>query len=137
MGIVLSERMPRQTVFDWPHLLRIRIKTVAGLPVTYFDLRPSLTPVGKKRGDMAFLTHVIQKCDRDAEDASKIERVRYHMTLLRYSSELRYVNRYIGTPEVDKYMLQWGYLLDHNPSFDELIHGTDGATAWYALENLQ
>lgn len=34
-------------------------------------------------------------------------------------------------------MLRWGYLLDHDPSFDGLIHGTTGVVAWGALEALE
>lgn len=136
-GVLLRENMPHKTLLDGPHLLRIQLKTLLGLPIDYFDLRASLTPIGKKRADLAFLTHVIQKCDRDAENASWIERIRYWRVYLRYLPELWYVNRHIGTPAVDTYMLQWGYLLEHNPSFDELVHGTNGAVAWQALENLQ
>lgn len=34
------------------------------------------------------------------------------------------------------YMLRWGYLLDHDPSFDELVHGTSPEVASYALDML-
>ncbi len=130
----LREHTPRATLLDWPNLVRLRLKTTARLPITYFDLRASLTPAGKKRADMAFLTHVIQKCDRDVENTP---RMRYCMTRLRYFPELWYIHRHMGTKQVNNYMLRWGYLLAHDPSFDELIHGTTGAAAWYALENLQ
>lgn len=129
--------MPKQTITDIPQLLRIHVKNALGLQINYFDLRPSLTPDGKKRADMAFLTHVIRKCDRDAENTSWSERMRYHRTRLLYLPELSHVNRNVGKPEADNYILRWGYLLDHNPSFDELIHGTDGGSAWYALESLE
>lgn len=134
LGLKLRERMPHETVFDAPHLLRIRLKSFINLPITYFDLRASMTPVGKKRADMAFLTHVIQKCDRDAENTP---RIRFYMIRLCYFPELGYINRHIGTKQADNYMLRWGYLLDHDPSFDELIHGVDSMVAWYALENLE
>lgn len=137
MGLNLNEHMPSQTMFDWPHLTYLRIKSLLGLPINYFDLRSSLTPEGKKRADMAFLTHVIRERDRDAENVSRGEIVRYRYTKLRYWPELSYINRTIGTKKADNYMLRWGYLLDFNPSFIELIHGTDGDTALYALENLQ
>lgn len=59
------------------------------------------------------------------------------MTRLRYFPEPWYINGLTGTKQADNYMLRWGYLLDHDPSFDQLIHGTTGAAAWYALENLE
>lgn len=133
MGLTLTEHTPSETLFDWPYLTYLRFKSLLGLPVNYFDLRSSLTSVGKKRADMAFLTHVIQKCDMDVQNAP---RVRYYMTRLRYFAELRYINRHIGSKQADNYMLRWGYLLNHDPSFDELIHGTDGDSALYAIENL-
>lgn len=137
MGLPLHEHMPHETIFDAPHLVRIRLKSFVDAPITYFDLRASLTPVGKKRADMAFLTHVIQKCDRSAENASRIERMHYFTTKLRYFPELWYVNRHIGTPKVDNYMLRWGYLLEHDPSFGDLVHGADNLLAWYCLKNLE
>lgn len=133
-GVILREHMPHKTLFDEPHLIWIRLKSLVGLRITYFDLRASMTPVGKKRADMAFLTHVIQKCTRDAENTP---RMRFYMTRLRYFPELWYIDRHIDTKQADNYMLRWGYLLDHDPGFDELIHGTTGAAAWYALENLE
>jgi len=134
IGVTFHERIPRATVINWPHLLRLRTKSLFERPLIYFDLRASLTPVGKKRADMAFLTHVIQKCDRDAENTP---RMRFYMTWLRYFPELWYINRHIGTEQANNYMLRWGYLLDHDPSFDELVHGTTSEAAWYALENLK
>lgn len=133
IGLTFTEHTPSETLFDWPYLTYLRIKSLLGLPVNYFDLRSSLTSVGKKRADMAFLTHVIQKCDTDAQNTP---RVRYYMIRLRYFAELRYINRHIGSKQADNYMLRWGYLLNHDPSFDELIHGTDGDSALYAIENL-
>lgn len=133
MGIQFRERLPHETRFDVPHVLLLRLKLLLGLRVTYFDLRTSMTSSGKKRADLAFLTHVIRKCDRDAESTP---RIRFYITKLRYLPELWYINKHIGTKQADDYMLRWGYLLDHDPSFDELIHGTTGAVAWYALENL-
>lgn len=136
MGINRTEHLPRQTLFDRPHLTYLRIKSLFGLPINYFDLRSSLTPEGKKRADMAFLTHVIRERDRDAENVSRGEIACYHYTKLRYWPELSHINKTIGTKKADNYMLRWGYLLDFNPSFIELIHGTDRDTALYALENL-
>jgi hypothetical protein len=132
-GIAMTEYIPRQTTFDMPQLLQVRLKAILGLNFTYFDFRSSLTPVGKKRADMAFLTHVIQKCDTDAQNAPW---VRYYLTRLRYFAELRHINSHIGTKQANSYMLRWGYLLDHDPSFDELVHGTSPEVASYALDML-
>lgn len=132
-GITMTEHIPHQTTFDISQLLRVRTKAILGLNFTYFDFRSSLTPVGKKRADMAFLTHVIQKCDTDVQSTPWI---RYYMTRLRYFVELRYINSHIGTKQADNYMLRWGYLLDHDPSFDELVHGTTPEVASYALDML-
>lgn len=137
MGINLTEHMPPQTSFDWPHLTYLRIKSLLGLPINYFDLRSSLTPEGKKRADMAFLTYVIRERDRDAENVSRNESVRFFITKLRYWPELWQVNHTIGTKDTDRYMLRWGYLLDFNPSFIELIHGTDGDIALLVIEDLR
>lgn len=133
-GITMTEHIPRQTTFDTPQLLRVRVKAILELNFKYFDFRSSLTPVGKKRADLAFLTHVIQKCDMDAQNTPW---VRYYMTRLRYFAELRYINSHIGTKQADNYMLRWGYLLDHDPSFDELVHGTSPEVASYALDMLE
>lgn len=132
-GVTLTEFIPSQTTFDMPQLLRIRVKAMLGLNFTYFDFRSSLTPVGKKRADLAFLTHVIQKCGTDVQNTPWI---RYYMTRLRYYAELRYINGHMGTKQADIYMLRWGYLLDHDPSFDELVHGTSPEVASYALDML-
>lgn len=59
------------------------------------------------------------------------------MTRLRYFAELRYIHSHIGTKQADSYMLRWGYLLDHDPSFDELVHGTSPEVASYALDMLE
>lgn len=132
-GVAMTEHVPRQTTFDTPQLLRVRIKAILGLNFTYFDFRSSLTSVGKKRADMAFLTHVTQKCHTDAQNTPWVH---YYMTRLRYFAELRYINSHIGTKQADNYMLRWGYLLDHDPSFDELVHGTSPEVASYALDVL-
>ena len=113
---------------------RLRLKVILGIKVSYFDLRPSLTPDGKKKADMAVLTHFILKCDRDAEIASRID---YWRIRLRYYLELNSINKNIGTLDADKYMLQWGYLLEHDTLFDELIHGTHPSDAWEALKSLK
>jgi hypothetical protein len=132
-----TERMPRVTTWDGFYLGKLRLKSHLGMPITYFDLRPSLTPEGKKRADMAFLTHVREERERGAENVSGGEIIRYLFTKFRYWPEVSHVNKTIGTPKADNYMLRWGYLLDFNPSFIELIHGTDNDTALHALENLQ
>lgn len=137
MGFTLNEHIPSQTMFDWQHLTYLRTKSLLGLPINYFDLRSSLTPECKKRADMAFLTHVIREHDRGAQNVSRGEMVHYHYMKLRYWPELSHINKTIGSKKADNYMLRWGYLLDFNPSFIELIHGTDGNTALYALEALQ
>lgn len=128
--------MPRSTTFDLPQLLRVRLKGMLGLEFNYFDFRSSLTPVGKKRADLAFLTHVIQKCDTGAQNAPRFEILRFQLTKLRYWPELSYVHRNVNSKATDKYMLRWGYLLDHDPSFDELVHGTSPEVASYALDML-
>lgn len=137
LGLTLTEHMPRETSFDWPSAIRVRIKLLLGMPINYFDLRSSLTTGSKKRADMAFLTHVIRERDRDAESVSRTELWRYRHMQLRYWPELWHANLTIGSKQTDNYMLRWGYLLDYTPSFTELIHGTDNDTALYAFENLE
>ena len=123
----------KNTLLDEVYVTRIRLKTLFGVKINYFDLRPSLTSVGKKRYDMAVLTHFILKCDRNAEIASKAQ---YWRLRLRYFRELNRINARIGTREADKYMLRWGYLLEHDARFDELIHGVNSTDAWEALNSL-
>lgn len=135
MFFTRQEYMPPDSIklFDWLRAEKISLKNSLKLPINYFDVRFTLTPEGKKRADMAFLTHVIQKC---ATDDQNTPRIRYYMTRLRYFAELQYIDGHIGTKQVDNYMLRWGYLLDHDPSFDELVHGTSVEAALYSIENV-
>jgi hypothetical protein len=145
LGMTCYERLPRSTIFQWLHASRIHIKSLLRLPVSYFDLRALLTPEQQKNGDMWFLTHFIQERDKDAENTSRVERLRYWRTLIRYLPELTYVHSIIYSPEspkhpkqpiIDDYLVRWGYKLDVPPSFIELIHGTDNDSALYASEHL-
>jgi hypothetical protein len=145
LGLRLNEHMPNTTMFHWLHLSRIRLKLLLSLPITYFDLRASMTPEQQKNGDMWFLTHFTQERDRDAENTSRMERLHYWRTLIRYWPELTYVHSIIYSPEspkhpeqpiIDEYLVRWGYKLDVPPSFAELVHGTDGDSALYASEHL-
>lgn len=135
LGLTIREHIPGGSfgLLDSLRAEWISIKSSLNRPATYFDVRFTLTPDGKKRADMAFLTHVIQKC---ATDDQNTPRIRYYMTKLRYFAELRYIDGHIGTKQADTYMLRWGYLLEHDPSFDELVHGTSVESALYAIENL-
>lgn len=130
-----QEYLPKDSIklFDWLHAEWISLKGSLRIPINYFDVRFTLTPEGKKRADMAFITHVIRKCDTDVQNTP---RIRFYMTQLRYYPELWYINRHIGTKQADNYMLRWGYLLDHDPSFDDLIHGTSVEEALYSVENI-
>lgn len=138
LGIQLTEKSPRTSLnsLDFVRAERIAIKNSMNLPINYFDVRFTLTPEGKKRADMAFLTHVIRERDRDGENVTRGEIIRYYLIKLRYLPELLYVNKTIGTKKTDNYMSRWGYLLDHDPSFDDLIHGTSVEEALYTVENV-
>jgi|GEM_PF-4337321 len=137
LGLKLNEHIPQETSFVWPQLARMYVKTTLGIPITYFDARPSMTREGKKLGDMAFITYLTRMYDRDAENVSRGTKTHYWLTKLRYFPELWYINRNIGTPDVDSYILRWAYLLDVNPSFVDLIHGTSADTALFAIKNLK
>jgi hypothetical protein len=145
LGVTWRERLPLPSPFHWLHLARLRFKATFGLPVTYFDLRTSLTPEQQKNGDLWFLTISYSKRDRDAENTSRMRRVLYWITVFRYLPELSYVRGVFYSPEaphhpdqpiIDDYLVRWGYLLDVPPSFIELLHGTDSDTALYAIEVL-
>jgi hypothetical protein len=145
LGMTRHERLPRSTMFQGFHLLKLRLKSLLGHPITYFDIRASLTPEQQKNGDMWFLTAVANERARDAENCSRIHVLRCWMIIFRYLPELSYVQSVLGSPEsphhpdqpiVDNYLLRWGYKLHVPPSFVELIHGTDGDSAVYATESL-
>jgi hypothetical protein len=133
LGINLSESVPRRTVFHQFQTSWLKLKVVLGLQVNYFDLRASLEPEDKKRGDMAFITHYLR--DKDCRH-SLYETFRYCMTRIRYMPELAQINSQLMTPIADRYSLRWGYLLDVKPSVVDLIHGTSPDNAFYGLENI-
>jgi hypothetical protein len=133
LGLNLSESVPKKTVFHLPHKIWLNTKAILGLKVNYFDLRPSLEPEDKKRGDMAFITHYIRG---DDIQHSVYETIRFLITRLRYMPELIYINGKLMTPVADRYSLRWGYLLDVKPSVVDLIHGTSPDNAFYGLENI-
>jgi hypothetical protein len=132
-GLGLSESVPKRTALHQPHKLWLKTKVTLGFRINYFNLRPSLEPEDKKRGDMAFITHYIRGND---DNHNFYESLRFWITRLRYLPELVYINGKLMTPVADKYSLRWGYLLDVNPSFVDLIHGTDPDNAFYGLENI-
>jgi hypothetical protein len=40
----------------------------------------------------------------------------------------------VNNKETVDYLLRWGYRLDHDSSFDELVHGANAHSAYAALE---
>jgi hypothetical protein len=140
MGYSRKERLPH-----WASLLRPasfmaqHIKSALSWEVSYFDLRPSMTPEQRKKGDLQFLTHFAKSHDRGAENVSRSERVRYYWLKIRYLPEIMHINGQmwdkdgepiVDLPEsIDMYLLRWGYLLSVPPDFVELIHGTEACYA--------
>lgn len=134
----VREHIPRGSLkqIDWLRAELISIKSSLKLPITYSDMRFSLTPEGKKQADMAFITYFVQKHDRDAQNAPRTARLHYLWLRLCYFPELSYVNGRPDTTETKNYSKQWGYMQSINPSFVELIRGTDVDSALFAIENL-
>lgn len=135
-GFEKTERIPKESRFDFLHVVKIRIKNSMGFPITYMDIKHSMTPDSKKTADMAFLTYFMRKRDRDDQNAPLGSKIHYHWLYLCYFPEIHYILNHFDTTESHNYMLRWGCLLDINPSFIELIHGTDGESAMYAIENI-
>lgn len=137
-GLKLQERIPGRTIkaLDPLRAELISIKNGLKMPITYFDMRFSLTPEGKKQADMAFITYFVQKRDRDAQNAPRSARLHYLRLRLCYFPEIAHINNHPGTAETKNYSRRWGYLQSINPSFVELIHGTDVDSALFAIENL-
>jgi len=140
MGHTRKERLPRSATLLQPVYFAVRhAKRVLGWEVSYFDLRPSMTPEQRKKGDLQFLTHFAKSHDRGAENVSRSERVRYYWLKFRYLPELVHINGQMcnkdGKPivslpeEIDMYLLRWGYLLSVPPELVELIHGTEATYA--------
>lgn len=133
-GITRNERLPKRTPASLLALLRRAAKEALGKELTYFDLRASLTPEQRKMGDLIFITHFSRSHDRDAENVSRSERLRYYWLRFRYSPELIHVYNQLydgqGQPKfdlpeyVEMYLLRWGYLMSVSPNFVELVHGT-------------
>ncbi len=145
LGFKRHEKIPRKTIFYALHWLRIRLKSVLGVQITYFDLRALLTPEQQKNGDLMFLTAWSRKDDRDAENESRAYRVRYFITTLRYYPELWYVRSILHSDQsphhpkqqtIDDYMVRWGYGLNISPSFIELVNGTSSELALDAVDVL-
>lgn len=136
MGYSHKERVPRMASLLRPSSFVVKhIKSILGWEVSYFDLRPSMTPEQRKKGDLQFLTHFAKSHDGGAENASRSERARYYWLKFRYLPEIIHINGQMwdkdGQPivslpeEIDMYLLRWGYLLSIPPKFVELIHGTE------------
>ncbi len=136
LGMNRTERIPKESRLDFLHVSKIRIKSMLGMPITYMDVKHSMTPDGKKAADLAFITYFVRKRDTQAQNAPRGSKLHFRWLYLCYFPEIRHINSRIGTKEADDYMLRWGYLLDVNPSFVELIHGTNGESAMYAVENI-
>ena len=134
----MSERIPGETIrlFDILRAERTAIKTRLGLPIIYKDMRFSLTPEGKKQADLRYITYFIKERDGDAQNARLGAKLYYRYLQLCYLPELLYVNKHIGTKTANNYMSHWGYMLSMNPSFVELVNGTDVNSALFAVENL-
>lgn len=140
MGYQRKERLPRSATLLRPVYFAVRhAKSALGWEVSYFDLRPSMTPEQRKKGDMTFLTHFDKSHDRGAENVSRSERARYYWLKIRYLPEIMHINSQmwhkdgqpiVDLPEsIDMYLLRWGYLLSVPPEFVELIHGTEASYA--------
>lgn len=137
-GINIREHMPGDSIklFDSLRAERTAIKTRLGIRITYKDMRFSLTPEGKKKADMAFITYFTQKHATDAENAPWGAKLYYRWLYLCYFLEIYYINKHAESKESTNYMQRWGYLQSANPSFVELIHGTDVNSALFAIENM-
>ena len=145
LGRTATERIPRESSPFSLCAAVTQLKITAGVKLNYFDLRHSLTPERKKVADLRVITHFEKKLDPDAENARGITYWRYKLLKLRYLPELRYINSILFSKEspshpeqklADNYILRWGYMLDVEPSFVELIHGTSKQNAFYALETI-
>lgn len=140
LNLNCKERLPKAAMMLKPTYAIIQqLKVMLGLELTYFDLRASLTPEQRKKGDLQFLTHFAKSHDRATENVSRVERMRYYWLKIRYLPEIIHINDQmydksnepiVDLPEaIDMYLLRWGYLLNVPPDFVELIHGTEASYA--------
>jgi len=134
----MQERMPGSSIkiFDSLRAERTAIKNRLGLRITYNDMRFSLTPEGKKKADMALITYFTQKHDTDTENAPWGAKLHFRWLYLCYFIELSHVNKQLKSKEAAAYMQRWGYRQAINPSFIELIHGTDVNSALFVIESM-
>jgi hypothetical protein len=115
--------------------LRNEAKQLLGLELTYFDLRASMTPEQRKKGDLQFITHFAISHAESAENTSRSEQIRYYWFRMRYLPELIHIDGQLYDKDknpilelseaFEMYLFRWGYLLSVPPEFVELIHGTE------------
>jgi hypothetical protein len=146
-GVSQKERLPKATLLLKPSSAVVRqFKELLGFELTYFDLRPSMTPEQRKMGDLTFLTHYSKSHDGDAENGSRVERAHYYWLRIRYLAELMHINGHFydkqGQPtlelpqHVEMYLLRWHYLLSVQPDFVELVHGMEANRAKQSVSHL-
>jgi hypothetical protein len=148
MSFKRKERLQRFVVLRPFVSARRQLKTAMGWELTYFDLRASLTPEQRKKGDLIFLTHFDKSHAGDAENVSRSERARYYWLKMCYLPEIMHINNQMwakdGEPIVDvpqhvqMYLVRWGYLLNASlePGFLELVHGTEAQYAKVLAANV-
>jgi hypothetical protein len=148
MGFNRKERLQRFVVLRPLIYIRRQMKAVMGWEITYFDLRASLTPEQRKKGDLIFLTHFDKSHAKDAQNVSRSERARYYWLKICYLPEIVHINSLMwdrdGEPIVDvpkdvqMYLVRWGYLLNASlvPGFIELLHGTEAHYAKVLAANV-
>jgi hypothetical protein len=127
--VSINEHIPDLEPSSIISKIMLKLKLTYKAELTYFEVRHVLTPSAKKSADLFFITHYKKDHISGFNRADFLETLHYYRTSLRYFFELRYLNRLIlhkphrSTTETDMYILRWGYTMNVDPKFKEIIHG--------------